>query len=138
MIVNKKNKQKFNFHEIIGLKTDIVPATRPETETQAEAEEVIVCAACSSPVTDPSRQIQVSGRFSHVFANPHGHVFEIGCFSEAKGCMAVSTPSDEFSWFPGFSWQIGICRQCVSHLGWVFISEREKFYGLILDKLVFP
>ncbi len=103
-----------------------------------QEEEVIVCAYCSHPITDPEKQIIVNDSFRHVFANPHGIVFEIGCFSQARGTRPTSIPSSEFSWFVGFSWQICVCRYCSTHLGWVFTSDSQKFHGLILEKLIFP
>ena len=115
---------------------DLVTETKSETETQEK--EVIVCAACLNLITDPEKKIQVNDAFSHVFANPYGHVFEIGCFSQAKGCQAGSVPSDEFTWFKGYEWQIGVCRSCLGHLGWIFSDQSDRFYGLILEKLIFP
>ncbi len=116
--------------------------TREQTSDQAENstqdEKIIVCASCNYHITDPSKQIVVDQSFNHIFANPHGHVFEIGCFSQARGCVSSSISSNEFSWFVGFSWQIVICRYCSNHLGWVFSSDTNRFFGLILDKLIFP
>lgn len=113
-------------------------ATDLETETEAQPGKEILCAVCSHPVTDMSKKIIVSNAHEHTFANPHGLVFEIGCYGEARGCIPASPPSCEFSWFPGFSWRIGVCRTCSAHLGWLFSSENDVFYGLILDRLIFP
>ena len=109
-----------------------------DVEPSSKDEKKICCAYCLHIVTDPSSQIAVNGSFTHVFANPHGYVYEIGCFGKADGCRPASTSSSEFSWFSGFSWQIGICEQCSSHLGWIFSSDTKVFYGLIIDKLIFP
>jgi hypothetical protein len=109
-----------------------------ETKTISKEDEIIVCAFCSHPITTPSKQIIIHDAFRHIFANPHGYVFEIGCFSEAMGCRPVSNPSIEFSWFIGYSWQTCVCNQCATHLGWFFLSESDHFWGLILEKLVFP
>ena len=119
-----------------------LPGTIVQTGTDSESREeekpVIACALCRSYVTEPEFKILMKETHTHVFANPHGLVFEIGCFSSAAGCIPASDASDEFSWFPGFAWQIGICRQCGSHLGWIFNSGDERFFGLILDKLIIP
>lgn len=109
-----------------------------ETGSLTQEDEIIVCAACNHHITDLSRQIIVNNSFHHIFANPHGHVFEIGCFSDARGCRSSSMSSYEFSWFPGYSWQISVCNYCSTHLGWVFSSDSRRFYGLILEKLIFP
>jgi len=71
------------------------------------------------------------------FANPHGIVFEIGCFTAVKGCGYVGPPSDEFSWFAGYDWRVAVCFMCLTHLGWFFSSAgKESFHGLILDRLI--
>ncbi len=110
----------------------------PEVESSPKDEKKICCALCMHPIAEPESQIAINGSFRHVFANPHGYVYEIGCFSNAAGCRRASTASSEFSWFSGFSWQIGICEQCASHLGWIFSSDSKVFYGLIIEKLIFP
>ncbi len=130
-------------HPILGRDTicrEVSTETLPSSDTQAlELDDpVILCRSCQSLVSAPEFQIEVNHGFSHTFANPLGHVFEIGCFSQARGCVAASSRSNEFSWFPGYDWQIGICRSCQAHLGWIFSGNMEKFFGLILDKLIFP
>ncbi len=103
---------------------------------QTEDEAQILCAACHQSITHHRFQILIHGQWIHVFANPHGIVFEIGCFGKATGVSLVSQPSDEFSWFPGYAWRISGCSNCHVHLGWQFSSRDHSFYGLILDKLI--
>ncbi|MDD9304996.1 MAG: hypothetical protein HUK40_22695 [Desulfobacter sp.] len=111
-------------------------------EPEVDPDPVIMCKHCNFSVTKPGFQILVSQKFSHAFANPHGHVFEIGCFSRADGCVGASIPSDEFTWFPGYVWTVGQCQSCSTQLGWIFSSAKalnpERFLGLILDQLIFP
>ncbi|HNS99887.1 MAG TPA: cereblon family protein [Polyangiaceae bacterium] len=80
-------------------------------------------------------RIEVAGAHRHTFANPHGLVFQIGCFSEATGCRGTGPASDDFTWFSGYEWQVGVCARCGIHLGWRFISHRTSFFGLIVDRL---
>ncbi|XP_058449634.1 protein cereblon-like [Malaya genurostris] len=52
-----------------------------------------------------------------------------------KTTRTTSKPSTEFSWFPGYSWQIAICNACNNHIGWKFVATKrsykpKKFYGL--------
>lgn len=107
-----------------------------------QEEPVITCRNCMGPVTRPEYSIEINDGFSHTFANPHGHVYEIGCFSRADGCVKCSDTSAEFSWFTDYVWAVGLCRNCRVQLGWIFIpvrpGERDNFYGLILDQLRFP
>ncbi|MHC1710890.1 MAG: cereblon family protein [Solidesulfovibrio sp.] len=94
------------------------------------------CARCQHPVTTENWRITVSGVHRHVFANPSGFVFEIGCFSDAPGCAAVGAPTPDFSWFPGTSWQVAVCTVCGLHLGWRYETTTGGFfYGLILNRL---
>jgi hypothetical protein len=115
-----------------------------DDKAQIKQEEVIICRACSNMITKPFYRIMINNAFSLTFANPHGQVFEIGNFSKAQGCVSVSDLSSEFTWFPGYSWEIGACTGCAAHLGWIFskanydLDHPVQFHGLILDKLIFP
>jgi hypothetical protein len=111
---------------------------RPDSRTVSREDPVIVCRNCQGHITEPACQIQKDGAFCHTFANPSGQVFEIGCFSAAPGCAVVPPSFSEFSWFEGYDWCIGICRDCTAHLGWIYDSGQDQFWGLILDKLHFP
>jgi hypothetical protein len=115
------------------------PAGQKRTEQRSRSLEdtgrVLVCAACLHAVTTTGARIEMSGRHEHTFTNPHGLVFHIGCFAAAPGCLEVSDPSTEFTWFPTYAWQVAICRGCREHLGWLFRSGDSRFHGLILDRL---
>lgn len=110
---------------------------KDEIEEAAEREKNICCRYCNHVITSQNEIIEVQGAHRHSFANPHGIVFEIGCFIAAPGCGWVGSASSEFSWFKGFSWRIAVCLMCLTHLGWMFSSTGDTiFYGLILDRLV--
>lgn len=111
-----------------------------EAEEQApEEEEYILCRQCHQAITRSADRITVQGSHRHTFANPHGIVFEIGCFKTVKGCGFAGPATDEFSWFAGYSWRVGFCSMCLTHLGWIFISgSGDIFHGLILDRLIEP
>jgi hypothetical protein len=106
-------------------------------ETETSLGPVLRCRACGAAITSTDQRIAVKGRHDHVFFNPHGHVFEIGCFARAPGAVPASPPSAEFSWFPGLAWQVAACAACGAHLGWRFHDDRHSgFFGLILDRLI--
>jgi hypothetical protein len=111
-----------------------------EDETQdnvSDQEEYIFCRQCRNRITSPAERIEVQGSHRHTFANPHGIVFEIGCFRTVEGCGHAGPASTDFSWFSGFSWRIAVCIQCLTHLGWLFASpDQGHFHGLILDRLI--
>jgi hypothetical protein len=62
-------------------------------------------------------------------------IFNVGCFSNARGCLEMGEFTDEFTWFPGYAWCYLICSSCKSHLGWRYRSHDGGFFGLILDLL---
>ena len=110
-----------------------------DAREKAEEERLILCRECLFPVTREDEQSEMAGARQHTFANPAGIVFTIGCFQRAQGCVPVGPATDEFSWFSGFSWRVGVCRGCLAHLGWYFTAPSgAAFYGLILDHLIFP
>ena len=113
---------------------------RPEAEPTPldSLEPVIVCRACGFTICHPDDAIAVAGNHRYTFANPHGIVFEIGCFRSAPGCTRVGAATDDFTWFAGYRWRIAICVGCHEHLGWRFEGDSDSFHGLILDRLVFP
>jgi hypothetical protein len=99
-------------------------------------ERILRCAACKHLVTSKEAGIEVDGAHEHTRRNPAGFVFRIGCFREAPGCLGEGPSSEDYSWFPGYAWQVGVCRRCGIHLGWVFQLEAARFYGLIVGRLV--
>lgn len=111
-------------------------ATKIKEESREKEEKYILCKQCENKITLPDQQIEVSGEFEHTFLNPGGHVFRIGCFQSADGCVALGVPTAEWTWFEGFEWQAAICNQCYVHLGWFYRSlSDQNFFGLILDML---
>ena len=97
----------------------------------------ILCRLCGQVVSRADQRMTVEGQHRHTFANPHGLVFEIGCFKNVTGCAHAGPPSTEFAWFAGCTWRVTVCGGCLSHLGWQFISGAGGgFYGLILDRIV--
>jgi len=78
----------------------------------------------------------MSGSHVHVFTNPAGFTFRIGCFSSAPGCLNAGDPTGDFTWFTGYDWSFALCGGCMTHLGWFYESGRDGFHGLILAELV--
>ncbi len=111
-----------------------------ETEEKStEDDRFIRCAQCFQPITRIGDKLSMQGMHLHTFANPHGIVFEIGCFREAMGCRYTGPPTKEFTWFSGYAWKIALCKKCMLHLGWLFLATgKNSFYGLIIDRLVYP
>ncbi len=95
----------------------------------------VLCKACGHPITTTGEIVAVSNSHQHIFANPGGLVFTIGCFRTAPGCMTTGPLTAEFSWFRGYQWRIAICASCHIHIGWMFAGTGHSFFGLILDRL---
>lgn len=120
-----------------GPATETEELTEQAPEVETERGKLIVCRQCGKHITDESWRVSIDGAHRHTFANPHGNVYDIGCFGAAVGCLGAGPPSSEFTWFKGYSWQIVICAGCMTHLGWLFLSSGEHhFFGLIVDRLV--
>lgn len=94
----------------------------------------LVCSNCGHRISTEDQRIEISGAHSHCCTNPHGIIFQIGCFGRAPGCAPVGPSSLEYTWFPGCRWQVAVCSNCHQHLGWRFRGE-DSFYGLILARL---
>ncbi len=119
---------------------DKAPGKDPE-DAPVEADDpggnLLLCRQCRHQVTKSGARTVIYGAHSHVFCNPHGHVFEIGCFRSAPGCALLGPQTAEFTWFAGYAWQIAVCGACRTHLGWRYAhADGSAFYGLILQQLV--
>jgi hypothetical protein len=118
---------------------EIAVLEKEAEEPAPEEEEYILCRQCRQAITRSTDRIAIQGSHQHTFANPHGIVFEIGCFRNVKGCGYAGAASDEFTWFAGYTWRVCYCALCLTHLGWRFSSKGgDFFHGLILDKLIEP
>ena len=104
-------------------------------EDEVKKEKRLFCAACRHPVTHQDERIQVNGGHQHRCTNPGGYAFEIGCFHEAGGCIAVGEATEVHTWFKGYGWRVALCASCEHHLGWRFQGSADYFHGLILGRL---
>jgi hypothetical protein len=104
-------------------------------ETSPPGDDALRCAACGHRITDRAYRAERGGAHEHVFVNPAGFSFRIGCFVAAPGCAQVGTTSEAFSWFPGWTWQVVVCGSCRIHVGWIFRCAGEQFHGLIVAAL---
>ncbi len=97
----------------------------------------LLCSACGNAITTQDQGFSVNGSHEHTHTNPHGITYHIGCFRQASGCGHVGPATDEYTWFPGYRWQVAVCGNCGEHVGWLFRgSGGDSFHGLILARLV--
>lgn len=147
-LVNYKLKVAYNQPSITALKPgkltnntvdlaqQINIANEDKPEDKSDDKEFLCCVNCHNPITHQTHGIYINESHQHTFANPHGIIYQIACFAQAPGCVAISQPENYFSWFPGYTWQVAVCEQCFNLLGWVFCSSTNKFFGLISNKLI--
>lgn len=112
---------------------DIAPADDADATTDEPL--VLACRACGHTITTSAERTERDGAHAHVFFNPAGILFRIGCFVEAPGCRGIGPFETDFTWFAAHAWQVVVCRGCGAHLGW-FFAGATRFFGLVLDRLV--
>jgi hypothetical protein len=104
---------------------------------RTKEEKVLRCAFCDAAITKDSHRVERGGSWRHMFTNPAGYIYEIGCYRSASGCEIFGDYSKEFTWFKGYLWCYAVCGSCYRHLGWHFSAdENPEFFGLILKHLV--
>lgn len=101
----------------------------------ATEDESIYCAVCGHRISERAARIEMLGNHEHVFVNPGGFQYRVGCFAAAPGAVPVGPTERAFSWFPGWDWQVTACAGCAAHLGWRYSLADGSFHGLILDRL---
>jgi uncharacterized C2H2 Zn-finger protein len=107
-----------------------------DDEVHERSERMLRCGRCGHGVTRDRDRREVAGAHAHVFMNPHGYVFHVGCFDEAEGAVRHGAATDDFSWFDGYLWRYAHCGACQLHIGWRFEAGGDTFWGLILDRLI--
>lgn len=111
------------------------PRLAPDVIDPTRAGRALVCTACEQRITTPAAAIEIAGRHDHECVNPHGWRWRIGCFATAEGLVPLGEAENEWSWFPGFTWQIQNCARCGQLMGWLYRSGDQTFFGLILAHL---
>ena len=113
-----------------------VKVSNKELEKQEKKENPwLFCAVCKNKITRTKEKIEVNSKHSHTFLNPHGVYYNIRCFKKASGCIPYGQPTEEYTWFPSYAWQIVVCSKCKIHNGWKYDSGKSTFYGLIENRL---
>ena len=103
-----------------------------------EQSHILCCRNCGETLAQQSDIFSMSKEGPQgSYVNPGGYVHETLTLYKVKNILYTGQPSTEYSWFPGYAWQICQCSYCDSHLGWRFtVSSSEKklhpkkFYGI--------
>lgn len=107
----------------------------PDTDAVDQCEPWLCCRDCGHRITKEAWLVVRAGNVAHRFRNPAGQAFHLRCFGNAPGATPTGPTSDFFTWFPGYAWQMALCGDCRTHLGWRYGSDSATFWGLITDKL---
>ena len=114
------------------------PKERPARSRKRERDEAIVCRACETELSDASAVFSMSD--GRVFVNPHGIVHEVVTVRRARNVEVSGGPTTEFTWYPGYAWEIAWCAGCGAHVGWSFTAvaggEPARFWGLRREAIV--
>lgn len=102
-----------------------------------EQSNILCCRNCGETLAQQSDIFSMSREGPQgSYVNPGGYVHETLTLYKVKNVLYSGTPSTEYSWFPGYAWQICQCNYCDSHLGWRFTASSskklhpKKFYGI--------
>ncbi len=120
-----------------------------DVEREADEERIFVCRRCETAVATHRQLFAMrAASFTQVFPNPHGHMKVIYTFRDARAVRPAGLPTDDFTWFEGYTWRVAYCAACDHHLGWLFeragggegfggagSSDPAAFYGLLKDEL---
>jgi hypothetical protein len=98
------------------------------------------CLACGALITRSDHLITVGGTNRHVFVNPAGIEFDFKTFNFCTGAMAPGEPTEEHTWFSGYSWRFAFCRRCGQHLGWYYedvskVKSLSGFWGILISRV---
>jgi hypothetical protein len=109
----------------------------PKRESRASRrdDEWLRCVACGHAITPREARIGMHGEHVHTFVNPVGQKYSIGCFSSAPGCAGAGDEQSFWTWFPGHTWRVALCRECNTHVGWSFRAAESAFWGLMVDRV---
>lgn len=102
------------------------------------------CKRCKTRIASYSDIFAMAkGNVNANYCNPAGYIHETLTVNKTveKSVSMVDRPSTDFSWFPGYAWQIAVCSKCSSHIGWKFVAvtknlKPKAFFGLSCKSLV--
>ncbi|KAK9843691.1 hypothetical protein WJX81_002577 [Elliptochloris bilobata] len=79
------------------------------------------CVTCSAQIAKQDDVVEVSDEGAGaLFVNNHGSLYDLLTLRVAYGVSLRGEATEEYTWFPGYSWRLAYCRGCSAHLGWLF------------------
>ncbi len=135
-LFNLEKLKNFLFKSAEEKKSITKIKTEEKTKTDDFDKKWFICSICGNKITKNMNKIQISSSHEHTFTNPHGILYIIRCFNGAPGCYTIGFSTTDFTWFPGYSWEISVCSNCKVHNGWKYSKGASVFYGLIKELLI--
>lgn len=117
------------------------PDESPEDEIASAERRALCCRTCATEVSfEEALFCMGHDTVTRLFPNPYGDLREIYTLTTAYSLDFVGPPTTEFTWFPGYAWEVAYCLGCRTHLGWRFLAvedscEPRLFYGLLTREL---
>ena len=114
------------------------PSEEFEADEFDDGEATLQCAYCQMVISHTQHVFH--GADAGVFANPHGHVFDILTVDAVNPLKTHGKGTTAFTWFSGYSWQIVSCMGCGTHMGWRYQAVEPNrtptvFWGLLRNHL---
>ncbi|KAA3677271.1 cereblon [Paragonimus westermani] len=111
---------------------------------QYDVSTACVCVGCDANITSNRDIICLAQEGSfQTYVNPAGVLHDMVTVSQVAqdAIMLVGSASEEYSWFPGYSWTIANCANCSQHLGWLFNAVKSdllprRFWGIRREAIV--
>ncbi|CAH1634959.1 unnamed protein product [Spodoptera littoralis] len=97
---------------------------------------VLCCSSCMAQIARKEHIFPMSSEGVHSnYTNLGGYMHDILTVSEVCGVAPSGAASAEYSWFPGYTWTVAVCANCMVHVGWRFEAMKRslrpsEFYGL--------
>ncbi|XP_013197741.2 protein cereblon [Amyelois transitella] len=97
---------------------------------------LLCCSSCVGEIAHREHMFAMSSDGVHSnYTNLGGYMHDIVTVSQAHNTELSGAPSAEYSWFPGYTWTILLCANCMAHVGWRFDAMKrnlrpQQFYGL--------
>lgn len=97
---------------------------------------VLCCSSCMTQIARREHLFAMSSEGVHSnYTNLGGYMHDLLTVREVSNVRAAGPSSEEYSWFPGYSWTVAHCRLCAAHVGWRFDATKGRlrpltFYGI--------
>lgn len=131
LIFNPADRTKLFVTNSVNIRMQIV-------EDSLDYDRFFCCRRCRNQIANCNTLFAMSKHGVQTnYCNPGGIIHETNTVYAVRtdAVYPSGAPSTQFSWFPGYSWQVLLCRICDIHIGWRFDSTKpnlipQNFYAL--------